>query len=111
MAKTLIKNKLGAKTHTFNLPCDDTVASTFCAEMLDGEYVGYAQTSVTGTDTATPYNNVSLMIKNDAGLKAYLNLAVKSTKTEADIYTALSGKTFNGVKADNISILKMQSVA
>lgn len=111
MAKTLIKNKLGDKTYQFNLPCDDTVASAFCAEMLDGEYVGYVQTSVIGSDTATPYNSVLLMIKSDADLKAYLNLAVKSNKSEADIYAALSGKTYNGVKADNISILKIQSVA
>jgi len=111
MAKTLIKNKLGAKTHTFNLPCTDTVASTFCASMLDGEYVGYALVSTTGSDVATSYNEVQLMIKNDAGLKAYLNLAVKASKSENDIYTALTGKTFNGVKADNISILKIRSVA
>lgn len=111
MAKTIIKNKLGNKTHSFSLPCDDTVASAFCASMLDGEYVGYVETGKTGSPIASPYNEVSLMIKNTAGLKAYLNLAVKSGKSEADIYTALTGKTFNGVKADNISIMKMRSVA
>lgn len=79
--------------------------------MLDGEYVGYVETSKIGSNVATPYNNVSLMIKNDAGLKVYLNLAVKSSKSEADIYAALTGKTFNGVKADNIIITKIQSVA
>ena len=110
MAKCIIKNKLGNKTHTFTLPCDDTVASAFCASMLDGEYVGYVETSKVGTDVATPYNEVSLMIKNLLGVKTYLNLAVKSTKSEDDIYTALTGKTYNGVKADNISILKIRSV-
>ena len=109
--KTLIQNRLGTKKHSFTLPCDDTVSAAFCAEMLDGEYVGYVETSKIGSNVATPYNNVSLMIKNDAGLKAYLNLAVKSSKSEADIYAALTGKTFNGVKADNIIITKIQSVA
>ena len=111
MAKTLIKNKLGVKTHSFNLPCDDTVASAFCASVLDGEYVGYALVGTTGSDVATPYNMVELMIKNTAGLKTYLNIAAKASKTEADIYAALAGKTFNGVKADNIAITSMRSVA
>ena len=111
MAKTLVKNKLGAKTHSFSLPCDDTVASAFCASVLDGEYVGYAHVGTTGSDVATGYNMVELMIKNDAGLKTYLNVAAKASKTEADIYTALTGKTFNGVKADNIAITSMRSVA
>lgn len=109
--KTLIKNKLGSKTHNFQLPCDDTVASAFCAEMLDGEYAGYVQTSVSGSDVATPYNQVNIMLQNTAGLKTYLNLAVKANKSEDDIYAALAGVTFNGVKADNMSILKISSVA
>lgn len=111
MAKTLIKNKLGAKTSSFNLPCDDTVASAFCASFLEGEYVGYAETSKTGTDTPAPYNLVNLVISNTLGLKAYLSLAVKSAKSEADIYAVVAGLTFNGVKADNVSIISMRSVA
>ena len=54
---------------------------------------------------------VELIIKNTAGYKTYLNIACKSSKTESDIYTALTGKTFNGVKADNIAITSMRSVA
>lgn len=111
MAKTLIKNKLGAKTSTFNLPCDDTVAATFCADMLEGEYVGYAETSKIGTDAPKPYNLVSVVISNALNLKTYLSLAVKAGKSEEDIYTALTGLTFNGVKAENISIISMKSVA
>lgn len=111
MAKSLVKNKLGGKTSTFTLPCTDTVAVAFCAEMLDGEYAVYAETSKTGSDVATAYNQVSLVISNTLGLKTYLNLAVKSTKSEADIYAVLAGLTFNGVKADNISIISMRSVA
>lgn len=109
--KSLVKNKLGAKTSTFTLPCDDTVAIAFCADMLDGEYAVYAETSKLGTDTAVGYNQVSLVISNTLGLKTYLNLAVKLGKSEADIYAVLAGLTFNGVKAENISIISMRSVA
>ncbi|ATB68886.1 hypothetical protein SJPD1_1047 [Sulfurospirillum diekertiae] len=111
MGQTLIKNKLGAKTSSFNLPCDDTVASAFCASFLEGEYVGYALNSTTGTDTPSPYNLVNVVISNTLGLKTYLSMAVKSNKSEDEIYTALTGLTFNGVKADNISIISMRSVA
>ena len=52
-----------------------------------------------------------IVISNNAGLKTYLNLAVKSSKSEEDIYTALTGLTFNGVKADKIAITRMRSVA
>ena len=64
MAKTLVKNKLGAKTHSFNLPCNDTVASAFCASVLDGEYAGYALVGTTGSDVAKPYNMVEVIIRN-----------------------------------------------
>ncbi len=111
MAKTLVKNKLGAKTHSFNLPCNDTVASAFCASVLAGEYAAYVLVGTNGSDVATCYNMVEIMIKNTAGLKTYLNVAVKLGKTEADIYTALSGKTFNGVRADSIATTSMRSVA
>lgn len=111
MGKTLVKNILGNKTHTFTLPCDDTVASAFCAEFLDGEYAGFVETSTTGTDTPTPYKQVSVVIENTLGYKAYLNMAVKATKSEADIYTALTGLTFNGVKAEKIAIIRMSQVA
>lgn len=111
MAKTLVKNKLGAKTHSFSLPCDATVASTFCASVLDGEYVGYSLVGTSGTDNAVPYNMVELMIKNTAGLKTYLTIAAKAGRSENDIYAALTGKTFNGVKADSIAITSMRSVA
>lgn len=109
--KTLIKNKLGLKTHSFRLPADDVVAKAFCESMLDGEYVGYASQGVVGTDTATGYMQVAVMVKNTAGLKTYLNMACKSTKSETDIYTALKDKTFNGVKADHLAIISMRHVS
>ncbi len=106
----LVKNKLGTKVSTFRLPCDDIVGSAFCTAFLDGEYAGYQKVGVTGSDVATSYNDVSLMVKNTAGLKTYLNLAVKSTVSENEIYSALSGLTFNGVVANEMAIIKMRAV-
>lgn len=111
MAETLVRNKLGTTIKSFRLPCDDTVATTFCGAFLDGEYAGYAKTSTAGSDTATSYNDVTLMLKNTAGLKTYLNLAVKSAKSEDEIYSALAGVTFNGVLADEMAIIKMRAVS
>lgn len=109
--ETLVKNKLGTKTVSFRLPADDATAKTFCETFLDGEYAGFLKTGVEGTDSATAYNDVTVMIKNTAGLKTYINMAVKSTKSEDDIYTALKDKTFNGVKADELAIIKMRNVS
>jgi len=111
MAESLVKNKLGAKTSSFRLPCDDTVATEFCGVFLEGEYAVYALNSTMGTDTPTGYNLVNVVISNALGLKTYLSLAVKLGKNESDIFSALTGLTFNGVKADNISIISMRSVA
>lgn len=111
MAKTLIKNKLGNKTHTFALPCDDTVASAFCASFLDGEYAGFAQVSKTGSDVATPYRIYGVMIRNSAGLKSYLDLVTKVNTTEDELYAVLTGLTLNGVHVDDISVLKNRLVA
>lgn len=109
--KTMIQNKLGVKTSTFYVPADDVVAAAFCADFLEGEYAGYALESTSGSDVAVSYNQVTVVGSNDAGRKVYLNLAVKATKTEDEIYTALAGLTLNGVKFDNIAITSMRSVA
>jgi len=111
MAETLVKNKLGNKISSFRLPCDDTVATTFCADFLDGEYAGYSKVGVTGTDVATSYNDTTIMVKSTAGLKTYLNVALKSTLSEDEIYSALTGKSFNGVVANELAIIKMRAVS
>jgi hypothetical protein len=111
MAESLVKNKLGNVVKSFRLPCDDTVASTFADSFLDGEYAIYSKVGVAGSDTATSYNDVSVMVKSSTGLKTYLNLAVKSTKSEDEIFSALKGKTFNGVLADEVAIIKMRAVS
>lgn len=111
MGKTIVRNKLANKTKTFTLPCEDTVATTFCTDFLEGEFEVLAFKSESGTDTQEAYHDVSVMVKNQAGTKAYLNMAVKATLTEDEIYTALAGGTFNGVKADEMAIIKLETVS
>lgn len=110
MGKSIIKNKIANKVYSFNVPCNDTKAATFAGEFLEGEYSVLAEKGTTGTDTIEPYNLVSLMIKNSANKKTYINLAVKATTTEDEIYAVFAGKTVNGVKADDLAVIKMQSM-
>mgnify|MGYP006995704037 CR=1 FL=1 len=56
-------------------------------------------------------NAVSVMIQQDSdNAKTYLNLVLKATKDEVDLFPALQGKTFNGVKADKIVIISFRTV-
>lgn len=78
MAKTYVKNKLGSITKGFNLPCDDTVAVTFMDTFCVGEYAIYSETSTSGSDAATSYNLVNVMVKDSAGVKHTLVWHVKA---------------------------------
>jgi hypothetical protein len=110
MAESYIRNKLGNQTRNFRLPCDDTVAVTFMDTFCDGEYAVYSKTATTGSDVATTYNSVSVQVKDTTGLKAYFNMACKSTVSEDEIFTALKGGTWNGVLAEDIIITRMSPV-
>ena len=110
MAKTLLINHLGAVSKWVFLPCDDTVALTFAGTFLDGKYEAYAKTGEAGSDKGiTTYNDVTVMIKDTAGRSTYISFPAKATKSDTEILTALAGKTFNTVKADQIAITKMIS--
>ena len=110
--KTLVRNTLGNKTFSFALPADDTVAQTFCADFLDGEYAGFIESSTVGSDSGiVEYNDILVIVKNEIGAKTYLSFACKANKTETEIYAALLGKTFNTVKADYLYITKMTAIA
>lgn len=105
--KTIVKNKLAGQTKTINLPADASVAETFCAEFLEGEYAIYEKKGESGTDTTEAYLDVSVMVKNDAGVKTYISFAAKANLSEDAIYAALAGSTINGVKADELAIIKL----
>lgn len=109
--KSIVRNKIGQRVYSFALPCTDAKATAFANEFLDGEFQILAEKDVEGSDKKVPYTEVTVMVKNSSGLKTYLSLAVQATKSEDEIYATLVGKTFNGVKADEMAIIKMRSVA
>ncbi len=107
MSKVLIRNEI-AKGHTksFYLPCNKTEAKTFCDVALDGAYSVLEAKTPFGSDTKEAYKVVTLMIADKAGKKMYLNLAVKPTTTEAELYTAFEGKTVNTIVVKKLAILR-----
>ena len=105
MAKSLVINALGTTSKSFSLPCDDTVAASFCAAILDGEYSIYSKTGEAGTDSGiTGYNDVKVQISSDSGSKTYFGFLAKSGVTDVEIQNALKGMTINGVKADTVFV-------
>lgn len=109
MAKSMITQKLGNKVLTNYVPANATNAQDFADAMMVGETVVYSAGDVTGSDEVDESFAVSIMIQQDSdSAKTYLNLVIPVTKSETDIHDALSGKTFNDIKADNIVIISMR---
>jgi len=112
MAKSLIRNKVGAKKFNIYVPADDEKAKDFADAVLDGTYDVLASSSVAGSDNVTEAEDVTIFYEEEAtGKRAYLRFVSKSSKSEEDIITALQGKTYNGIKADKIVIVSMRTVA
>lgn len=106
MAKSIVVNRFNNKNHTFALPCADTVAVTFCGSMLDGEYQVFKFDSEAGLETETSYKEMQIMVKNSVSKeKTYLNIKVKASKVEADVFAALMGLTINGIVVDEAFII------
>ena len=110
MAKTLVVNKLGNRRFTMYWPANATNAQQVADTLLDGEYEIYESKGVQGNQVVTgQYKHVLVMGQDDAThKKLYLNFYVPFGKSEDDIYAALSGKTFNGVKFDTVYVLRMR---
>ncbi len=106
MAKSLVINNLGGKNKFIFLPCSDTVAADFAMNNLDGEYKVCAKETEFGTDSGiTEANKVAVFGRNTlTGEKQTLYFTAKANKSSVDIETALQGKTFNGVKFDEVSV-------
>lgn len=102
--KVKVLNVLGDTTVTHYLPMTAANAATFCADVLDGTYKIFEETSKTGTDTTvTAANKVSVQLVNTAsGAKTYLNMIAKATLNSDEIRTALTGLTLNGVLVDKV---------
>ncbi len=106
MAKSIIINRFNGKNHTITLPATDTVAATFAQNVLEGEYKVYAFDTEVGLDTETSYKEMQVMVKNTTSeMKTYLNLKVKSTKSEEDVFAAVIGLTVNGILIDEAYVI------
>lgn len=111
MAKSLILNRVNSKNYSFNVPTTPANAETFASTFLEGEYAVYELGSTVGTETETDAWDVSVMVKNaTSGEKAYLSLLLKTNKTEEDLFTALKGKTINGLVVDECFMMSMKKV-
>ncbi|MDD2358770.1 MAG: hypothetical protein PHX13_12745, partial [Thiovulaceae bacterium] len=100
------------KNLTSYVPGDAVSAQAFADAVMDGETKVYSQLSVSGTDTASTCRYVSSYIKdNTTGASRFLNFIIKSTKNEGDVIAALTGKTFDGIKADKVVITSMRSAS
>ena len=109
--KSMVINRINGKNHTVYLPCDETVAGTFAGAMFDGEYEVLKQGVISGSDVETSANKVNIMVKNTtSGQKTYMNMLVKSNKTEEDIFAAVIGLTVNGILVDEAFITSMTEV-
>lgn len=108
--KTMVKNVLGDKTVTHYLPMTAANAATFCADILDGTYKIFEETSKVGTDTAVVAANlVNLQLVNTTTqAKTYLRMIAKANKSSDDIRTALTGLTLNGVVVDKVVVINFQ---
>ncbi|CZE48929.1 hypothetical protein [Campylobacter geochelonis] len=112
MSKSIIKNTLGSRTFTFAVPAAGAEALAFANAHLDGSYVVYEVVSKVGNETVANCNKVALTLKNSTtGDKYTFSFYAKSTLGEDEIRAGLIGITVNGVKADEIYIIGMESVA
>ena len=109
MAKSLIINQLGSKKFTIFVPAGDTVASDFAQQFLDGESRIYQFVGEEGNETETVVKDVFVRIKDNTKDEVeFLRFYAKSTVDDKQILQTLKGKTFNGVKADVVTILGME---
>lgn len=106
MAKSIVVNRFNGKNHHISLPCADTVAATFAADVLDGEYQVFQLDTELGTETEVSYKEMQVMVKNSTSkMKTYLNMKVKTSKNEQDVFSALIGLTINGIIVDEAFII------
>ena len=111
-AVSMIRQKLGNKVFTSYVPASDTDAKNFAEALLPGEYEVLSKVGETGNDNVTDgYRIWSVMIKSsETDTKTYLTFATPLNKTSKDIISALTGKTYNDVKADEVVIINARAV-
>ena len=108
--KVLIKNTINGRTYSFSLPCSGAESQTFCANALEGTYHILSRDAEQGNSNEPSVIEYTITGKNQAGYKATFSFYSKPSIDEAQIKAALTGKTFNGVKCDEIFIISARSV-
>ncbi len=108
MSVCMVRQKLGTKTFTNYFPADDENAKAFADALMPGEYEILKKVGESGSDSGiTEARKWSIMIRDEEShKKTYLHFFTSTAKTEKDVREALLGKTFNGVKADTIVVIK-----
>jgi hypothetical protein len=108
MAKSLVINTLGGRKKFIYLPCSDTAASDFASNMLEGTYTVFKKETDVGYDSGiTSARSVTVVgTDQNSGQKTALSFIVKQNKSSDDIENALKGKTYNGVKFDEVVVVK-----
>ena len=111
MAVSMIRQKLGNRVFTNYVPAGGEEAKSFADEFLPGEYEILTKVGESGSDSVTEARFYLVMIKNDeTHEKTYLSFYAKANTSDVDVKNALTGKTFNNVKADSVYILRSRKV-
>jgi hypothetical protein len=106
MAVSMIRQKLGNKTFTNYVPAGDEDAKSFADALMPGEYTILTKVGESGSDNVTQSRKWVVMLRSEeTHEKTYLTFYAPISKTSDDVKNALTGKTFNGVKADTIVVI------
>ena len=108
--KVLIKNTINGRTYSFSLPCSGAESQTFCDNALEGTYHIFYRDAEQGNSNEPSVIEYTITGKSQAGHKATFSFYSKPSIDEAQVKTALAGKTFNGVKFDDIYIISARTV-
>ena len=113
----IVSSYSGGKTITNYLPCTDAQAADFADTFLNTKSVVESATSVAGSSTgfaSAILTKVSLK-DTSTGASVSFSFYMKSTKSEADVRSALLGTSFvnNGVtvNCDEVNITGMRVVS
>jgi hypothetical protein len=110
-AVSMIRQRLGNKTFTSYVPATDENAKALADAVLPGEYEILTKVGESGSETVSDgYRHWVVMIKNENDVKTYLSFVSPLNKDSNDVISALKGKTFNGVKADEVVIINSRTI-
>lgn len=111
--KVLVKNQLGDKIVNSYLPMNPVNAATICADLLEGTYAIFEETTTVGSDAGVLIAfDTQVQVRNSlTGKKAYLRFIAKSSQNPDSIQTALTGLTVNGILVDEVVIIAFRPMS